>query len=271
MGWSAAAQAGANGAVTTTFMTSNGGTAIVVAVHRTDPAQQALLDLPNTRCQPVQDNRGIATRCLDTIARTTATTFVAQDRIYIITTMGKDMDRTVYQHMLDSFSASGTSTSYSATNLEALLLQPGDLPDTVVGESNDNPTPPNFANDPPATAMVGQRLTRAGRSAGNVSLLFYDNPSDLAQAYQHLTANADPFIAQATVMEPRTDIGDKAVTARLTLASSTYGPTHTAIVIFARCHAIIDLRLNEQLDLTLDTAVAYAKRLDGRIAAVICR
>jgi hypothetical protein len=182
-----------------------------------------------------------------------------------------DMDQTVYQHVLDSFSASGMSPSHPATNLEALLLQPGDLPDTVEGESLDNPTPPNFANDPPATAMVGQRLTRAGRNAGSVSLLYYTNPSDLAQAYQQLTANPDPFAAQATVMEPRTDIGDTAVTARLTLASSTYGPTYTAIVIFARCHAIVDIRLNEQIDLTLDTAMAYAKRLDGRIAAVMCR
>jgi hypothetical protein len=60
------------------------------------------------------------------------------------------------------------------------------------------------------------------------------------------------------------------MTARLTLASSTYGPTHTVVVIFARCHAVIDMRLNEQADLTLDTAVVYAKRLDQRIAAVVC-
>ena len=61
------------------------------------------------------------------------------------------------------------------------------------------------------------------------------------------------------------------MTARLTLASSTYGPTHTMVVIFARYHAVIDMRLNEQADLTLDTAVAYAKRLNQRIAAVVCR
>ena len=72
-------------------------------------------------------------------------------------------------------------------------------------------------------------------------------------------------------MELRTDVGDKAVTGDLTLASSTYGPTHMMIVIFARCHAIIDIRLNEQPDLTMDTAMAYAKRVDQRIAAVVCQ
>lgn len=43
------------------------------------------------------------------------------------------------------------------------------------------------------------------------------------------------------------------------------------VVIFARCHAIIAMRFDEQTDLALDTAIAYAKRLDGRIAAIVCR
>lgn len=72
-------------------------------------------------------------------------------------------------------------------------------------------------------------------------------------------------------MESRTDVGDKAVTGRLTLASSTYGPTHSAVVIFARCQAIVDIRLNEQPDLSLDTVVAYAKRVDQRIVAIVCQ
>src|SRR5207247_1417462 len=86
--WTVNEQPSANGTVTT-FTVSGGGTGIIVAVRPTDPAQQEPQDLANMRCQPVQGNRGIATRCLDTIARTTATTFVGQDRIYTITTSGK--------------------------------------------------------------------------------------------------------------------------------------------------------------------------------------
>lgn len=270
-GWIVNEQAGADGAVTTTFTVSGGGARIVVMVRPSAPAQQEPLDLPNVRCQPAPGNRGIATRCLDTIARTTSTTFVSQGRSYTISTEGNTMDETIYQHVLDSFAQAERPTSPVPTNLESLLLQPGDLPGAIAGEPTDDPTPPNFANDPPATTIIGRRLTRDGRGAGSVSLLFYDTPSDLAQAYQRLTANADPFTTQTNAMEPRTDVGDHAMTARLTLASSTYGPTHIVVVIFARCHAVIDIRLNEREDLTLDTAVAYAKRLDRRIAAVVCQ
>ena len=206
----------------------------------TDPTQQEPLDVPNTRCQPVPGNRGIATRCLDTIARSTTTTFVGQDRTYMIAMAGKAMDEHIYQHMLDSFApdaptaAGQTQTAHRSQNdLAPLLLQPGDLPDTITSQPADDPAPPNFANDPPATTIVGRRLTRDGRAAGSVSLLLYDNPSDLAQAYQRLTASTDPFTGQGNAMEPRTDVGDKAATMRLTLASSTYGPTHTVVVVAA--------------------------------------
>jgi hypothetical protein len=276
--WTVNEQTGAAGAVATTFTPSGGGAGVVITVRPTDPAQQEPLDLPNTRCQPVPGNRGIATRCLDTIARTSATTFVGQDRTYMITIAGKGMDEHIYQHMLNSFApdapaaAGRTQTAHRPQNdLAPLLLQPGDLPDNIASEPADDPAPPNFADDPPATTMVGRRLTRDGRAAGSVSLLFYNSPSDLAQAYQRLTASTDPFAGQGNAMEPRTDVGEKAVTARLTLASSTYGPTHTVVVIFARCHALIDMQLNEQADLTLETAVAYAKRLDERIAAALCQ
>ena len=276
--WTVNEQASTAGAVATTFTPSGGGAGIIITGRPTDPAQQEPLDLPNTRCQPVPGNRGIATRCLDTIARTSATTFVGQDRTYTITMAGKGMDENIYQHMLDSFApdapaAAGQreATHRLQNDLAPLLLQPGDLPDNITSEPVDEPAPPNFADDPPATTIVGRRLTRDGRAAGSVSLLFYDNLSDLAQAYERLTTNADSFNPQGNAMEPRSDVGDKAMTARLTLASSTYGPTHTVVVIFARCHSIVDLRLNERDDLTLDTAVAYAKRLDQRIAAVICQ
>jgi hypothetical protein len=177
------------------------------------------------------------------------------------------MDKSSDEHMVPA----GTPPLSRRAKLESLLLQSGDLVGTIVGEAVDDPTPPNFANDPPATTIVGRRLVRDGRSVGGVALLFYDTPSDLAQAYDRLTANGDPFTAQPSAMEPRTDVGDKAVTGSVTLASSTYGPTHIVVVIFARCHALIDIRLNEQTDLTLDTAVAYAKRVDQRIAAVVCQ
>jgi hypothetical protein len=135
--WIVNEQVGAAGTVATTFTPSGGGAGMIITVRPTDPAQQEPLDLPNTRCQPVPGNRGIATRCLDTIARSTATTFVGQDRTYTITMEGKGMDENIYQHTLDSFAADAPSAGQPQVghrpqnDLASLLLQPGDLPDNI--------------------------------------------------------------------------------------------------------------------------------------------
>jgi hypothetical protein len=100
--WIINEQSGTAGAVAR-FTSSVGGAEIIITVRPTNPTQQEPLDVPNTRCQPVLGNRGIATRCLDTIARSTTTTFVGQNRAYTITIAGKGMDENIYQHMLDSF------------------------------------------------------------------------------------------------------------------------------------------------------------------------
>jgi hypothetical protein len=245
---------------------------IVIVVRPTDPAQPEPLDLPNTRCEPVKGNRGIATRCLDTIARTTSTTFVIQGKTYTITTSGKGVDQTIYQHVVDSFAPAVASTRRPQIDLAPLLLQPGELPDTVVGAQADDPAPPNFEDSPPAARLIGLHLTRDGRAAGSMSVLLYDSPSDLARAYKRLTASVTgPAAALGNAVQPRTDVGDKAVTARLTLAASTNGPNHVAVIIFARCYAMIDIRLNDRADTTRDTALAYAKRLNQRVAALTCK
>lgn len=270
-GWTVREQTGVAGTITTMSTPSGGGAKITVVIRAAVPSQQEPPDLPNTRCQQVSDNRGIATRCLDTLARTTSTTFVAEGRTYTITTTEKGMDQNVYQHVLDTFAPAAPATGQFQTDLEPLLLQPGDFSDTIAGARADDPTPLNFENAPPATRIVGLRLTHDERGAGSVSVLLYDAPADLAQAYQSLTASVLADAGQAIGAPLPPEIGEKAVAARLTLASSTYGPNHVAVIVFARCHALVDIRLNERADMTMDMAVAYAKRLDHRIAAVVCR
>jgi hypothetical protein len=275
--WTVSEQSGATG-VATTFTASDGHAAIVVSVRPTDPTQQELLDLPNTRCQPVHGNRGIATRCLDTITRTTATTFVGQDRTYNITTSGKDMDETVYEHVLDSFtpdSPAARDQSQAAgrpqDDLVSLLLQSGDLPDSITGARAKDAVPANFDDTPPATRIISLQLMREGRGAGSVAVLLYDSTADLAQAYQRMTTSVlSPFTGADTTTSSTPDIGEQAIAARLTLASSTYGPSHVAVITFARCRALIDVRLNESAGLTMDQAITYAKHLDQRVAKLTC-
>jgi hypothetical protein len=156
-------------------------------------------------------------------------------------------------------------------DLEALLFQPGDLPTGATADRIDDPTPLNFVNDPPATSMAGRRFERDGRGAGSVAVLLYASPADAEQAYGRLTTSVrDDAASSGSPAQAEPGLGDRAMRARLSLRSSTYGPGQVAVVVFARCHALVDIRLNEWTGLALDAALGYAKRLDQRLVAAVC-
>jgi hypothetical protein len=101
-------------------------------------------------------------------------------------------------------------------------------------------------------------------------VLLYESPASLTQAYERLTRSvSDPFTA-ANEVKPQTDVGDKGLAARLSLASSTYGTTHVSVLVFTRCRALVHIAMNERPDVNGDTVLAYAKRLDARLAPVVC-
>jgi hypothetical protein len=161
-----------------------------------------------------------------------------------------------------------TPTQPGEIDLEALLFQPGDLPAEISGSRADDPEPANFENDPPAATIVGLRFERAQRGAGMVSVLLYASTADLDRAYRRLTNSVRAAASQTAQSEP--GLGDKAVTARLSLPSSTYGTGQVAVVVFARCRALVDLRMNEWMGMTLDTVIAYAQLLDRRLSPIVC-
>jgi hypothetical protein len=273
--WAVREQAGAGGTIVTTFTPAGGGVSVIVQMQPKAPAQGEPLqpiDLPNTRCQPVTGNRGIATRCLDTVSRTTATLFKSQGTIYTITSAGKGMDQAVYQHMLESFVPIGGPVAAPQPDLESLFVQSGDLPAGIAGQRAEDPMPTNFDNDPPATTIQGLQFARDGRAAGSVTILRYAVVADGTQAFKRLTTSVhDDAVSAGNTAQRMTNVGEDALTARLSLASSTYGTDYLAVVVFARCHALVDIRMFERPDVTLATVIAYAKRLDQRLSAVVCQ
>lgn len=182
------------------------------------------------------------------------------------------MDQAVYQHMLESFVTIGHSMTPVEPDLEPLFVQPGDLPAGIVGQRAEDLMPTNFENDPPATTIQGLRFARDGRAAGSVAILWYTSVADGTQAFTRLTTSVrDDAVSAGNKAQPMTDVGEDALTARLSLASSTYGTSALAVVVFARCHAVVDIRMSERPDVTLATVIAYAKRLDQRLSAVVCQ
>jgi len=273
--WTIDEQVGTTGtarSIVTTFRPTDGGAGIIVTTLMQTPDQAEPLDMPNTHCQQVQGNRGMATRCLDTISRTTSTTIAAQGKTYTITSAGKGMHQTIYQHILDSFAPLATPASQAGADLEPLLFQPGDLPDGIAARHADNPSPLNFVDDPPAAAMIGLDFAPESRGAGRVSVLLYTSTADLTSAFTRLTRSVlSDEAASGTKPQPKPAVGEQARAARLTLASSTYGGGTVSIIIFTRCRALVDIRLNEWAGMTMETATAYANALDKRLTPKVCQ
>jgi hypothetical protein len=100
--WKATDLPGAPGEFKTSFA-PEGGAGIVVAVRPLDPEQREPIDLPNTRCKPVNVGGASGVRCFDTISLGGTTTLMSKDRQFIIATSGKRLDQDTYQRFLDSF------------------------------------------------------------------------------------------------------------------------------------------------------------------------
>ncbi len=89
---------------TTTFASpdlNNDGTKLTVIVQGEPSGEDP--DMPNTRCQTVTVGKLSGTRCFDTIAFSTTTTFVGKGKVYTLAGSGKRLDQNIYQHFLNSF------------------------------------------------------------------------------------------------------------------------------------------------------------------------
>lgn len=103
--WKVDERVDSEGTDMTTFSpaANNSGTSIAVIVRNNIPAEQAIPDLPNTRCQQVTINGLSGRRCFDTLASSISTTFSGQGKQYTIVASGKHLDQNIYQRFLESF------------------------------------------------------------------------------------------------------------------------------------------------------------------------
>lgn len=108
--WTANEHSEEGGVVITDFQPGNGiGIGIqVVTTPRSENDTQNKGDdigggdLPNTRCQRVTVGGIAAKRCFDTISFSTSTTLTAATKVYRISSQGKKLDETIYEHFLDT-------------------------------------------------------------------------------------------------------------------------------------------------------------------------
>jgi hypothetical protein len=148
--------------------------------------------------------------------------------------------------------------------LQGRLYQPGDLPGELVAgaliEGLPDDALPGLSR--PAQAFQ-QRLTLPGGEVrGNVGLLLYDAPADLAAAFEALRPTLGPQIQELD------GVGERGAFAREQEVASTTS------VLFVRCRALVNVTVDtgdsktDQLD--PQAVLAYSAALDQRLTTAVC-
>lgn len=90
-----------NASYITAFLAPDGSGSILVSVR--PGTADGGLDVPNTRCHPVQIGTLSGTQCIDTIGFTQSTTLVSSGKTFTISMSLKRSPADVYEHMVASF------------------------------------------------------------------------------------------------------------------------------------------------------------------------
>lgn len=155
-----------------------------------------------------------------------------------------------------------TAIPIESIELEPLLIQTGDLPAGVEGAQVRDTPPAMFKDMPAATKAIYQQFARGSKQIGGVAVFLYTTPADQDQGYKLLVDG----MGEVNVVA---DIGEQASITKEDPKATSLGISFWDL-LFRRCAAIAHIRLTGD-GIDDATVIAYAKRLDKRLAAVTCQ
>jgi hypothetical protein len=161
-----------------------------------------------------------------------------------------------------TLTAAPSSVPLSEIDLEPLLVQPGDLPAGYSASQIRDTVPDIFSKVPAAAKVVSQLFAKDGETSGSVTVLLYESKSDLNTAFSMI-----PVILGGD-NEDQPAVGEHAIASNI--SKSAPGIRFDLVnLTFIRCRALVQTQLigtSYEGDI-----VAYGKRLDKRLAAVVCQ
>ena len=149
----------------------------------------------------------------------------------------------------------GRAPQPSQADLEALLVQDGDLPAGVVASQVRDSPPVPIEGLPTAAQTVYREFGPAESPLGDVIVWRYTLQADVEQGYEAIAGQME---GQA----PAEAIGERAEVSVGTVAASA-----VSSVVFARCNTVASIVMYNS---DLEAVQTYAKRLDQRLQAVVC-
>lgn len=164
-----------------------------------------------------------------------------------------------------------TPIPLSEIDLEPILILPGDLPAGFSGAQIRDVLPEMFATLPDSDNQIYQQFERNGRAAGGVAVMLYESSDDIDGAYSLLLEGfGEPSNEAGITVERQAvpDVGEQAET--VTIEGTLLGVTLDSVdLAFIRCSAVVHIRLVGTA--LLAEASSYARRLDERLAGLVCR
>ena len=170
-----------------------------------------------------------------------------------------------------------TAASLSELDLGSFLRGLGELPaHLTIGSTTAALTPNDVVGLPDWDKYMYHSLLWDGSEAGEAMLFTYGSAEAAQEAYAALVGGFEETHAQSenVAMDVSTrviaDLGDQAQAEVVGMGLNSGAVSAIRVeVAFARCRLVADIRLDHPAD--LDTAVAYARRLDQALRALACR
>lgn len=163
------------------------------------------------------------------------------------------------------------STGSVPPDPEALrpLVRPGDLPAELSGGLIGESAPAIFRDIPKSDVQVFQQIVSGDRRMGGVGVFLYRQPATRDSAYRVLAKGIGSIGKRPNleVWEAPVGLGRKGLIGVVIPASPAVKVSST--LLFTRCAAVVHIVLGNDPDAS--AAVAFAKRLDQRLAATVCR
>lgn len=152
-----------------------------------------------------------------------------------------------------------TLVPLSELDLKGVLVPNEDLPDGYIATKTKD-TLPNL-NVPEPLKLIWQQLEKDNQVAGGVRIYLYESKIDVEDAYKK-EAKSNKAIASGVSLI--SDVGEMAQKSSYDLSGDTISD-----LVFARCYAVASIRMSTKSG--GDDIVAYAKALDERLKAMVCR
>ena len=150
----------------------------------------------------------------------------------------------------------------SKISLEAIILQPGDLPTEFVGGQVKSKPLVRFEEVPVAEQAIQQSFRAGAYASDGVMILLYKSSQDIETGYNTLTSILGKDKDKTS--KPLSVVGEKA-----TIAQSSVAGVKSVQVVFVRCHALTYVDLFST-SANADVATTYAQRLDKRLSSLVC-